>query len=109
MHTLPIANQMPWENLGDEIVADDAEGPFVEASTQKLRERMERVFGWLINAEILMRLPHAFLGGETPWEVLYHTPGGARRIENILDLVEQDRLRVLSVRSKAKTSSRYAI
>jgi len=69
-------------------------------SVQDVRDRMESVFGWHRNADLLMRLPHPLLAGETPWDVLFYTPGGAARITAILDQVERGRLAVLPVRRR---------
>jgi len=99
-------NEVTWEDLGDWVSADDLHGITVSVSIQQLRERMERVFGWSQNAEILMRIPHALLSGETPWDVLYHTPCGPRRIENILDLMEQGRLLDLAKPQNPATARR---
>ena len=102
-------NEVTWEDLGDWTVADNLQNTVRTISIQDLRERMERVFGWLQNSEILMRTPHSLLGGETPWDVLYHTSGGARRIENILDLVDQGRLVEFPTQKHFKTACRHAI
>ncbi len=80
-------------------------------SLQALRERTEHILGRMYaetDAETLMRTPNAFLSGETPWNALYHTPGGADRLVNVLDLIEQGRLEALPVTGRYKLTERRA-
>lgn len=80
-------------------------------SLQALRERAERILcrSHDTDTEILMRTPHAALAGETPWEMLYHSPGGIARLENILDLLDQGRLVVLPVVGRYRLPERRAV
>ncbi len=94
MQTTAIRNDVSWKDLGSWVDAYDDGYPSSEISIQDLRERMERVFDWSENAEIQMRTPHIVLDGETPWDVLYCTATGPRRIETVLDLLEQGKLRI---------------
>jgi len=93
-----IANkrELNRQDLGALVEVDD-DGISSGTTVQNLRERTEQVFGWTHNAdaEYLMRTPHVLLDGETPWDVLYYSSGGASRLENILDLLEQGVLETL--------------
>jgi len=97
MNTNASQIELSWQDIGALVEADDQGGASTGATVQDLRERTEHVFGWThdADAEYLMRTPHVLLGGETPWDVLYYSSGGANRLENVLDLVEQGILEAL--------------
>ena len=99
MKTIANQKELSWQDLGALVEAVDQDEESTGATVQDLRERTEQVFGWTHNAdaEYLMRTPHVLLGGESPWDVLYYSSGGANRLENVLDLVEQGILEALPV------------
>jgi hypothetical protein len=92
MKASEIKTKLTWADLGAWIDVNEPNLAPSGISIQDVRERMERVMDWREDAEFMMRTPSALLGGETPWDVLYYTPGGGHRLMNVLDLVEQKRL-----------------